>query len=200
MEQPMKKFDAVANEGAGSRRSFIKRGIVAAGATVASGGLMSRAVSAVGRQPAGDPLARGDVAILRLLAAAEIIETDLWQQYNEVGGVDAASSGYSAGLQQLDGDMPQYISDNTDDEISHVQFLNAYLESKGEEPVNFDRFRTLPGSQASGAQPVGRLTNLMQLAVDTSWWTRYRSRNNPDLGARLAQAVPTLSVGRHPAI
>jgi len=195
----MKKFDAVANEGAGGRRSFIKRGIVAAGATVASGGLMSRAMSAAG-QPAGDRLTRGDVAILRLLAAAEIIETDLWQQYSELGGMNAAPSGYSAGLEQLDGDMPQYISDNTDDEISHVQFLNAYLESKGEEPVNFERFRTLPGSQASGAQPVGRLTNLMQLAVDTSWWRRYRSRNNPDLGARFAQAVPTLSVGQHPAI
>jgi len=46
--------------------------------------------------------------------------------------------------------MPQYISDNTDDDISHVQFLNAYLQSKGEEPVNFDRFRTLPSSQARG--------------------------------------------------
>jgi Membrane bound beta barrel domain (DUF5777) len=90
---------------------------------------------------------------------------------------------------------------NTDDENSHVHFLNAYLESKGEQPVNFDQFRTLPGSQASGAQPIGRLTNLMQLAVDTSWWTRYRSHTkNPDLGDSFAQAVPGLATGEHPAI
>jgi hypothetical protein len=196
----MKKLTAVGSNGSDTRRSFMKRGIVAAGAAAASASLIPRALSASNRQPEGDRLTRGDVAILRLLTAAEIIEADLWQQYNELGGVDAAPTGYIAGLQQLDGDMPQYISDNTDDENSHVQFLNAYLESKGEEPVNFDRFRTLPGSQASVAQPTGRLTNLMQLAVDTSWWTRYRSRKNPDLGARFAQAVPTLSLGQHPAI
>jgi hypothetical protein len=157
-------------------------------------------VSAFGRQEEEHGLTRGDVAILRLLAAAEIIETDLWQQYNELGGIDAVPSGYTAGLQQLDGDMLQYISDNTDDEVSHVQFLNAYLESKGAEPVSFDQFRTLPGSQASGAQRIGRLTNLMQLSVDTSWWTRYRSKRNPDFGGRFPQAIPTLSVGHHPAI
>jgi len=196
----MKQLNGMGDERAGSRRSFMKRGFVAAAATAASGGLMARALSAFGRQRVGDRLTRGDVAILRLLAAAEIIEADLWQQYNELGGVNAALSGYTAALQQLDGDMPQYIADNTEDEISHVQFLNAYLESKGEERVNFDSFRTLPGSQASNAPPIGRLTNLMQLTVDTSWWTRYRSRRNPDLGARFAQAVPTLSVGQHPAI
>ena len=196
----MKKIEAVGSNRSDSRRSFMKRGIVAAGAAAAGAGLMPRALSASNRQPEGDRLTRGDSAILRLLAAAEIIEADLWQQYEELGGVNAAPSGYTAGLQQLDGDMPQYISDNTDDENSHVHFLNAYLESKGEQPVNFDQFRTLPGSQASGAQPIGRLTNLMQLAVDTSWWTRYRSRKNPDLGARFAQAVPTLSMGQHPAI
>ncbi len=191
-------------------RSFLKHGMFAAGAATAGTALMGQGLSAFGRRPGDDRsersddgldnLTRGDVAILRLLAAAEIIETDLWQQYSELGGIDAASSGYTAGLLQLDGDMPQYISDNTDDEISHVQFLNAYLQSKGEEPVNLDRFRTLPGSQATGAQQIGRLTNLMQLAVDTSWWTRYRSTKNPDLVARFAQAVPTLSVGQHPAI
>ena len=193
-----------------NRRSFLKHGMAAAGAATAGTVLMGRGLSAFGGPPEDDrfirddhgpdSLTRGDVAILRLLAAAEIIETDLWQQYNELGGVDAASSGYTTGLLQLDGDMPQYISDNTDDEISHVQFLNAYLQSKGEEPVNFDRFRTLLSSQATGAQQIGRLTNLMQLAVDTSWWTRYRSTKNPDLGARFAQAIPTLSVGQHPAI
>ena len=61
----------------------------------------------------------------------------------------------------------------------------------------------LPSSKASGARQIGRLTNLMQLAVDTSWWTRYRSAsNNPDLdpGFTFPQAVPSLIVGQHPAI
>ena len=196
----MKKFDRTEKQRPATRRSFMTRGLLAAGTAAAGAGLLGRGVSAFDRHAEDDRLTRGDVAILRLLAAAEIIEADLWQQYNELGGIDAIASGYTAGLQQLDGDMPQYISDNTDDEISHVRFLNAYLESKGEEPINFDRFRTLPGSQASGAQSIGRLTNLMQLTVDTSWWTRYRSRKNPDLGATFPQAVPTLSVGRHPAI
>jgi hypothetical protein len=194
----MKKFEPSEKTRVSSRRFFVKRGIVAASA--AGTGLMGRRASAFSRQAEDDRLTRGDAAILRLLAAAEIIEADLWQQYNELAGINAAASGYTAGLLQLDGDMSQYISDNTDDEISHVQFLNAYLESKGEEPVNFDQFRTLPGSQASGAQPIGRLTNLMQLTVDTSWWTRYRSQQNPDLGATFQAAVPTLAVGRHPAI
>ena len=92
--------------------------------------------------------------------------------------------------------------DNTDDEFSHVAFINAYLEAHGEKRVNLDKFRTLPSSQADGAQKnVGRLTNLMQLRVDTSFWTRYRSDAlNPDLGDTLPQAVPTLAVGQHPAI
>ena len=145
-------------------------------------------------------LTRGDVAILQLLAAAELIEADLWQQYNELGGVDAATSGYTAALQILDGDQPQYISDNTDDEISHAAFLNTYLHSKGEKGVSLDAFRTLPSSQATGAQQIGRLTNLTQLTVDTSWWTRYRSTTNPDFGATFPDAVPSLNSGQHTAI
>jgi hypothetical protein len=118
----------------------------------------------------------------------------------ELAGVAAANSGYLAGIEVLDGDMPQYISDNTDDEISHELFLNAYLKSKGAPPVDLDQFRHLPSSQATGARQIGRLTNLMQLSVDTSWWARYRSQTNPDLGAVFPQAVPTLAVGQHPAI
>ena len=145
-------------------------------------------------------LSKGDVAILQFLAAAEIIETDLWQQYTELGGQDAPSSSYVGALEILDGDQPQYISDNTDDEQSHVNFLNAYLHSKGEKGVNFDQFRTLPSSQTTGAQQIGRLTNLTQLTVDTSWWTRYRSTTNPDLGATFPNAVPSLATGLHTAI
>jgi hypothetical protein len=37
--------------------------------------------------------------------------------------------------------------------------------------------------------------------VDTTWWTRYRSRTgNPDLGDKFAPAVPSLIAGTHPGI
>jgi len=126
---------------------------------------------------------------LQFLAAAEILETDLWQQYNELGGVDGGNAAYVAALQNLDADMPQYITDNTDDEVSHAAFLNAYLMSRGADPVDLDEFRTLPSSPATGARQVGRLTNLQKLVVDTSFYTRYRSSENPDLGGDFAQAV-----------
>jgi hypothetical protein len=153
-------------------------------------------------------LSRGDAAILRFLAAAEILETDLWQQYNELGGIQddevpggSGSEPYTAALEALDEDMPQYIHDNTDDEFSHFTFINAYLIAKGADPVNLDQFRTLPSSRATGAQQIGRLTNLMQLTVDTSWYTRYRSDSkNPDFGDKFPQAVPGLSKGKFPAI
>ena len=153
-------------------------------------------------------LKKGDAAILRFLAAAEIIEADLWQQYNELAGIQdsevpggTGNPAYTAAVEVLDEDMDQYIHDNTDDEITHAAFLNAFLVSKGADPVNLDQFRTLPSSQATGAQQIGRLTNLMQLTVDTSWWTRYRSDNkNPDLGDTFPQAVPGLSAGQFPAI
>ncbi len=99
--------------------------------------------------------------------------------------------------------MPQYIHDNTEDEMTHFRFINAFLLCRGAQPVNLDQFRTLPSSRATGARQIGRLTNLMQLTVDTSWWTRYRARfNNPDLDPNFVfpQAVPSLHVGQHPAI
>src|SRR5215472_2550403 len=121
-------------------------------------------------------LSKGDAALLQFAAAAEFIEADLWQQYNELGGAvdhnDKANPGnpaYVAALQQLDSDMPQYISDNTDDEISHRDFLNAYLKSRGAAAVDFTQFETIPGSSAQGSLGTGRLTNLKTLTVDTSW-------------------------------
>jgi len=128
----------------------------------------------------------GDIAILRFLAAAELIETDLWQQYTELASV---SSTYQDALEQLDGDMPQYIADNTDDELSHATFLNAFLSANGAAPVNLEPFRTLPGSSATGSSNVLRLTNLSQLNVDTSWYLRYRSSLNPDFGATFPQFI-----------
>jgi hypothetical protein len=77
--------------------------------------------------------------------------------------------------------------------LTHFTFLNAYLEAHGAEPANLDRFKTLPSRKATGAQAVGRLTNPMQLTVDTTWWTRYRSRTgNPDFGDTFPPAVPGL--------
>jgi hypothetical protein len=152
----------------------------------------------------------GDAALLRFAAAAEILETDFWVQYNELGGIPdsevpggSGNPAYTKALKVLDGDMDQYIHDNTEDEFTHFTFLNAYLVSKGARPVNLDRFRTLPGSTATGSSGKARLTNLTQLTLDTSWWTRYRSRNhNPDLdpGFTFPQAVPTLFHGQHTAI
>jgi len=121
----------------------------------------------------------------------------LWTQYAELGGAQGGNPAYILALENLDGDMPQYIADNTDDELSHAAFLNAYLISKGDEPVNLNEFRTLPSSQAKGARQVGRLTNLRSLDVDTSWYVRYRSTENPDLGATFPQAV---RIEREPAI
>ena len=180
------------------RRSFLK-GIGVAGVMLPTGGLLAAGVKAAGMKDnvAVGGLTAGDAAILRFLAAAEIIETDLWQQYNELGGVTGGNPSYMAALSNLDGDMPQYISDNTDDEVSHAAFLNAYLESRGAEKVNLDEFRTLPSTIASGARQVRRLTNLQNLVVDTSFYTRYRSMENPDLGASFAQAV---NIVNEPAI
>ena len=170
-------------QGVVKRRSFLK-GLGIAGATLSAGTLLGIEANAQAR-PATGKLSKGDAALLRFAAAVELIEADLWQQYNEVGGVKGGNAAYIAALSNLDGDMAQYISDNTDDELSHAAFLNAYLISKGEAPVDLDEFRTLPSSQATGAQDTGRLTNLLRLNVDLSWYTRYRSPKNPDFGTKL---------------
>lgn len=159
---------------------------------------------------------RGDIDILRLFAALEILETDLWVQYNELGGIQDGEGGtgngtgnpaYTTALKVLDADMDQYVHDNTDDEFTHFDFINAFLTSVGAEPVNLDQFRILPGSQATGVDPtkIGkRLTNIMELKVDTSWWTRYRDdSHNPDLDPThdFPPAVPGLTAGQlFPAI
>jgi hypothetical protein len=187
-----------------SRRYFLRSGLAAPG-IIGAGILASRSSSAF----FDEGITHGDIDILRFLSALEIIETDLWQQYNELGGIQdsevpggSGNPAYTNELLKLDGDMSQYIHDNTEDEFSHFSFINGYLQSKDASPVNLDRFRTLHGSTATGAQQgVKRLTNLMQLTVDTSWWTRYRSRTkNPDLGDTFPQAVPGLAAGKFPAI
>jgi hypothetical protein len=191
-----------------NRRSFMKNGLTAAGV-----GLMANGSSALAQQEheeGSGRLTRGDAALLRFAAAAEILETDFWVQYNELGGIQdseepdgSGNPAYTAALAKLDADMAQYIHDNTDDEFTHQNFLNAYLASKGAETVNLEPFRTLQGSTATGSSGKLRLTNLMRLTLDTSWWTRYRSStHNPDLDPNFTfpQAIPTLAVGEHTAI
>jgi len=190
------------------RRAFLGR--MAAGAALLAPGsslLAGRGPSHT-RGPAR--ITPADAALLRFAAAAEILETDLWVQYNELAGIQdgeepdgSGNSAYTAAVKQLDGDMDQYIHDNTEDERTHFTFLNAYLVSKGAEAVNLDQFRTLPGSTATGSSGNLRLTNLTKLTLDTSWWTRYRSRTeNPDLNPSFVfpQAIPDLFTGEHTAI
>ena len=182
------------------RRSFLKGGLLAGGAAVGAGLLATGPLAHAQRkgQETG-ALSTGDAAILRFLAAAELIESDLWTQYAELGGIGAnppievdpnqTLNNYQVALSNLDGDGPQYITSNWKDEVTHAAFLNAYLESRGAEPVNFDEFETLPGSTATGSTGIGRLTNIMNLNVDTSFYVRYRSLENPDLGATFPQAI-----------
>jgi len=191
-----------------SRRSFLSKTIALGAGTVGAGLLGS-----IRTAEASGSLSTGDAALLRFPAALELLEADFWIQYNELGGIQdnevpggTGNPDYTEALAALDEDMDQYIHDNTDDEITHHTFLNAYLVSKGAAPANLDAFRTLTGSTATGVNTslIGhRLTNLTQLTVDTSWWTRYRDdKHNPDLNPNFvfAQAVPTLAVNQHTAI
>lgn len=195
------------------RRSFVKNGLTAATIATTGVGLLANSSAVLAQEGPEEHhghLTRGDAALLRFAAAAEILETDFWVQYNELGGIqdseELSGSGnpaYTAALAVLDPDMAQYIHDNTDDEFTHQNFLNAYLASKGADTVDLEPFRTLPGSTATGSSGKLRLTNLMRLTVDTSWWTRYRSStHNPDLDPAFTfpPAVPTLAVGEHTAI
>jgi len=185
-------------QGVVQRRSFLK-GLGLAGAALSAGTLLASEGAAQSSSSTGK-LSKGDAALLQFALWAELVESDLWTQYAELGGVGPSGGGaaqageefqgfiggnpaYTLALQNLDGDMPQYITDNTDDELSHAAFLAAYLKSRGEVPLDLTPFKNLPSSRATGARQIKRLTNLMNLNVDLSWYTRYRSGKNPDLGA-----------------
>ena len=203
--------------GSANRRSFLRKG--AYGAGLAAGMAFLPVDAAAFDDDGNKPLSRGDAAILTFLSALEQVEADLWIQYAELGGATnqglspidlqlngkaiqtGLSAGYVAALEVLDGDMPQYIADNTDDEISHHRFLNNYLQSKGAQPVDLSQFAVLPPSKVTGVPQVGRITNLQMLTIDTTWWTRYRSATaNPDLGGTFENAVPDLAKAPHTAI
>jgi hypothetical protein len=189
-----------------SRRSFLGKSLAVGAGTIGGAGLLTSIRTA----EASGGLTPGDAALLRFAAAAEILEADFWIQYNELGGVQddevpggTGNEDYTEAIEALDEDMPIYIHDNTDDEITHHTFLNAYLVSKGAAPADLEPFRTLPGSTATGSSGILRLTNLTQLTIDTSWWTRYRDdSHNPDLDPShtFPQVIPTLGVNQHTAI
>jgi hypothetical protein len=191
-----------------SRRSFLGRTIALGAGTVGAGLL-----TGIRTAEASGFITPGDAALLRFPAALELLEADFWIQYNELGGSQddevpggSGNPDYTEALELIEDEMQDYIHDNTDDEITHHKFLNAYLVSKGADPANLDPFRTLMGSTATGVNQdlIGkRLTNLTQLTLDTSWWTRYRDdKHNPDLDPDFVfpQAVPSLFKNQHTAI
>src|SRR5258708_10558423 len=222
-----------ANRPVVGRRSFLK-GLGATGALLVPATALLATKARASGDDGGGKLSKCDGSIFRFLAAAEIMERDLWEQYwelssftgtinsgfastNRATGKKVTPTGgnekYTAALQLLDGDMPKYILDNTDDEFSHANFLLAYLKSKGANTEDLDGRDGLFGSPcraletttstATGSTKKPRLTNLTQLTVDTSFWGRYRTDNeNPDLDPTFLfdQAVPTLNVGKHTAI
>ena len=197
-EEIMKQITDVLERKA-SRRRFLKNGMIAGAVATAGAGILGKGLPAFAQETSNAPLTKGDVSILQFLAAAELIESDLWIQYAELGGIGKKPpievdphehlNPYQVALSNLDPDGPQYIQSNTIDEVSHATFINAYLESQGADPVDFSQFVTLPGSTAQGSSGKLRLTNLMNLNVDTSWYVRYRSATNPDLGATFPQAI-----------
>jgi hypothetical protein len=217
-EKPMKKSEFSMKHPT-NRRAFLTNGMVAAGAATMGASLLPGTSAAFSGDEDSAPITKGDIAVLTFLSALEQVEADLWIQYAELGGatnqglspIDLELNGqkittglapdYITGLLVLDGDMPQYIADNTDDEISHHRFLNNYLASKGAKTIDLSNFAVLPPSQVTGVPQKGRLTNLKQLTIDTKWWTRLRSDTaNPDFGGRFENAVPDLAKGPHPAI
>ncbi len=168
-----------------SRRSLVKNGAMG-GAAVMGLGAFSGAMPALAATREQPGLTDGDVAILQFLAAAELIETDLWVQYAELA---TGNKAYGDALNAIENELVIYTDDVAGDEQSHADFINAFLVANGKKPTNLDAFRTLPSSKATGAKQIGRLTNLMNVTVDTSWYLRYRDTGNPDLGATYPQFV-----------
>ena len=125
---------------AANRRTFLKNSMVAGAVATVGAGILGSGLPAFAQQTSDSTLTKGDIAILRFLAAAELIESDLWTQYAELGGIgnnppievdpNQLLNPYQVALSNLDSDGPQYIASNTLDEVSHATFLNAYLESR----------------------------------------------------------------------
>src|SRR5208282_6630997 len=106
-----------------NRRSFLKSSMIAGAAATVGAGVLSRGIPAFAETAKSSSLSTGDIAILKFLAAAELIESDLWTQYAELGGIGGNSpievdpgqalNPYQIALSNLDSDGPQYIASNT---------------------------------------------------------------------------------------
>src|SRR6266566_3850294 len=167
-----------------SRRSFFKKTAAGAAMAIPSFALINGAeIAFAGPMPS---LNGSDVAVLQFLAVAELVESDLWGQYCELA---TNNPGYRNALQRIDESLPDYISGVLEDERSHATFINAFLVAAGKTPINLDSFRTLPSVPVEGAKNIGRLTNLKNLTVDTSYYQRYRQAGNPDFGDAFLQIV-----------
>ena len=144
------------------RRRVSRRTFLGASLAVGAGAWGTTLIPEISAQ-ASTGLTDGDAAILRFLAALEILETDFWQQYTEFANLDGP---YSDALEMIDEDMPSYVTQNTNDEFSHQDFLNAFLVKMRKRPVNLERFRTLPSS------PVGLVTSttIRMAKMTTSRW------------------------------
>ena len=170
-----------------SRRSFLGGASALGVAGLVSGANLLRSPALhAGNGPVFAGVTPGDINILKFLAAAELIEDDLWQQYCELA---VNNPRFRRTLERIDPSLVRYICDDRDDERSHAQLINAFLVANGEEAVNLDPFRTLPGVNVQGSENRGRLTNLTALTVDTSWFNKYRSMENPDFGGTFPQLV-----------
>ena len=172
-----------------NRRSFGK-GMF--GALAISGLMMEGAKSAFAAVTPN--LNDGDVAVLQFLAAAELVESDLWGQYSELA---SDNPDFRGALTQIKDTLPDYVNGDFADETSHASFINAFLVAAGKEPINLDAFRTLPSVPVKGARQIGRLTSLTNLTVDTSYYERYRSTGNPDFGDTFPQ---TVNIRNQPAV
>ena len=167
-----------------NRRSFLQRAGLLGVAAAPLAGLFAGATTARAVDPVAVPAS--DIAILKFLAAAELLECDLWQQYCELA---TDNKRFRKSLERIDDSLPDYVCGDYEDECSHANLINAYLAAIGEQPVNLDAFRTLPSLPVKGAAQIGRLTNLRSLTVDTSFYARYRSAGNPDFGDTFPQIV-----------
>src|SRR6202165_5683739 len=87
-------------QGVVKRRSFLK-GLGIVGATLSASALLGAEGNAQATRSTGK-LSKGDAALLRFAAAAELIEADLWQQYNELGGAQGGNAGDIGVLSNLD--------------------------------------------------------------------------------------------------
>jgi len=147
-----------------------------AGAALPAGALLTSETRA--RAEDSGRITGGDAAILRFLAAAEILETDLWQHTPTRLGNESFASPW----QVLDGDMPTYVNQNTRDESRiRTSSINIWFPKpacRGSQP--FQNPPQQPGDRRH--KTAKRLTNLMNLTVDTSWFLRYRLSGNPDFG------------------